>query len=171
MDSKDINYTPENIEEIISKQFVRFIDTTPNGNTRTWVVVGVGIEDGNANIDYNNDLDRVKWIIDKNARTKVNGSDKQMGVTQSSYKGDPCFEYVNTARDTNGIKTHILEVDTWDETATSGTYKAKMSDATILVETYSGNEVTWNLYFDGDPTDGTCTIANGVPTFTASISL
>lgn len=169
MNSKDIDYTPAGIDEIISKQFVRFIDTTPN-STPTWVVVGVGIEDGNANIDYNNNVDRVKWIIDKNARTKVNGSDKQMGVQQSSYKGDPCFEFVNDARDTTGLKTHVLEIDTWDEIST-GHYASKMSDATILVETYSGNEINWNLYFDGDPTSGTSTITSGTPSFTATTSL
>lgn len=170
MDTKNIDYTPDNIEEIISKQFVRFIDTTPTAQNPTWVVVGVGVEDGNADISYNNNIDRVKWLIDKNARTKVNGSDKQMGVTQSSYKNDPCFEFVNGARDTTGLKTHVLEVDTWNEVST-GNYASKMSEATILVDTYSGNQINWNLYFDGDPTSGTSTISSGTPTFTPSASL
>lgn len=170
MNSKDINYTPEDIEEIISKQFVRFINTTPTATNPTWSVIGVGVEEDNANISYNADIDRVKWIIDKNSRTRYRGNDKQMGVTQSSYKGDDCFEFVNKARDTSGIKTQILEIDTWDEVST-GNYATKMSDATIIIDEYSGNQIDWNVYFDGDPVEGTSTIANGVPTFTPTASI
>jgi len=170
MNSKDINYTPDGIEEIISKQFVRFIDTTPTASTPTWVVVGVGVEDDNANISYNPEVDRIKWIIDKNARTQHRSNDKQMGVTQSSYKGDPCFEFVEQARDTIGTKTHVLEVDTWNEIST-GNYASKMSDATIVIDEYSGNQINWNLYFDGDPTEGKSTISNGTPTFTPTASI
>ncbi len=170
MNSKDINYTPDNIEEIVSKQFVRFIDTTPSGNTRTWVVVGVGVEDDNANISYNPEVDRIKWIIDLSARTKHNSNDKQMSVTQSSYKGDPCFEFVEQGRDQVGYKTHILEIDTWNEVST-GNYACKMSDATITIDEYSGNQINWNLYFDGDPKEGTATISGGTPTFTPTTSL
>lgn len=170
MNSKDIDYTPDGIEEIISKQFVRFIDTTPSATNPTWAVVGVGVEEDNANISYNAEVDRIKWIIDKNARTKHNSNDKQMGVTQSSYKNDPCFEFVEQARDQIGYKTHVLEIDTWNEVST-GNYASKMSDATITIEEYSGSQIDWNLYFDGDPVSGTSTIASGVPTFTATTSL
>ena len=170
MNSKDINYTPDNIEEIVSKQFVRFIDTTPSAQNPTWVVIGVGVEDDNANISYNPEVDRIKWIIDLNARTLHRSNDKQMGVTQSSYKNDPCFEFVEQARDTIGTKTHVLEIDTWHEVST-GNYASKMSDATIVVDEYSGNQINWNLYFDGDPTSGTSTIASGTPTFTPTTSL
>lgn len=170
MNSKDINYTPDNIDEIISKQFVRFIDTTPSATNPTWAVVGVGVEDDNANISYNPEVDRVKWIIDKNARTNHRSNDKQMGVTQSSYKNDPCFEFVEQARDTIGTKTHVLEVDTWNEIST-GNYASKMSDATIVVDEYSGNQINWNLYFDGDPVDGKSTISSGTPTFTPTASV
>ena len=93
----DIDYTPSGIEEIISKQFVRFIDTTPSSNSPRWAVVGVGVEDGNANIEYNPNVDRVKWIIDKNARTRHSSNDKQMSVTQNCHKGDPEFEFVEKA--------------------------------------------------------------------------
>ena len=68
MDGKDINYTPSGIDEIITKQFVRFLDTTPSATNPTWAVVGVGVEDGNANIEYNAQVDRTKWIIEKNCR-------------------------------------------------------------------------------------------------------
>ena len=165
----DIDYTPAGIEEIISKQFVRFIDTTPSGLNPTWAVVGVGVEDGNANIEYNPNVDRVKWIIDKNARTRHSSNDKQMSVTQNCHKGDPEFTFVEKARDVIGYKSHIIEIDTW--TGSNGSYPTKYSDCTIVVNTYSGDNIEYTVYFDGDPKDGTSTISGGTPTFTPTASL
>jgi len=165
----DIDYTPSGIEEIITKEFVRFLDTTPSTNNPTWAVVGVGVEDGNANIEYNPQVDRTKWIIDKNARTKHSSNDKQMSVTQNCHKGDPEFIFVEKARDVLGYKSHILEIDTWE--GTSGNYPSKMSDCTIAINTYSGDTIEYTIYFDGDPVSGTSSITNGVPTFTPTASL
>lgn len=165
----DIDYTPSGIEEIISKQFVRFIDTTPTTNAPTWAVVGVGVEDGNANIEYNPNVDRVKWIIDKNARTRHSSNDKQMSVTQNCHKGDPEFEFVEKARDVLGYKSHIIEIDTWN--GTNANYPTKYTDCTIVIDTYSGDNIEYTIYFDGDPKEGTSTISGGTPTFTPTASL
>lgn len=165
----DIDYTPSGIEEIISKQFVRFIDTTPSSNSPTWAVVGVGVEDGNANIEYNPNVDRVKWIIDKNARTRHSSNDKQMSVTQNCHKGDPEFEFVEKARDVLGYKSHIIEIDTWN--GTNASYPTKYTDCTIVIDTYSGDNIEYTIYFDGDPKEGTSTISGGTPTFTPTASL
>lgn len=165
----DIDYTPEGIEEIISKQFVRFLDIVPSGASPSWAVVGVGVEDGNANIEYNPQVDRTKWIIDRNARTKHSSNDKQMSVSQNCHKGDTEFEFVEQARDKIGIKSHVLEIDTWK--GTGGSYPSKMSDCTIVVDTYSGDTIEYTIYFDGDPTEGNSTIANGIPTFVPTASL
>ena len=70
-------------------------------------------------------------------------------------------------RDQLNYMTHILEIDTWD--GTGGNYPAKLSDALITVTSYSGSEIEYDIYFNGDPTEGTASIANGVPTFTASL--
>ena len=165
----DIDYTPSGIEEIITKQFVRFVDTTPSSLSPTWAVVGVGVEDGNADIEYNPNIDRVKWIIDKSARTKHSSNDKQMSVTQNCHKGDPEFEFVEKARDVLGYKSHIIEIDTWN--GTEGSYPTKYSDCTIVVTSYSGDNIEYTIYFDGDPKAGTSTITGGVPSFTPTASL
>lgn len=164
----DIDYTPSGIEEILTKEFVRWIDKTPT-TTPTWVVVGVGVEDGNANIEYNPQVDRTKWIIDKNARTSHKSNDKQMPITQTCYKNDPEFEFINDCRDKMNNKTHVLEVDTWN--GNLGNYPARQTDATIVINTYNGNEITYTIYFDGDGQEGTATLSGNVPTFTPSTSL
>ena len=158
-----------NIEKILESQYQRFLDTTPS-SAATYKRIGIGVEEGNAGIEYNPDIERIKWIIDNSARSNHKSNDKQMSVPQKAYKGDPCFEFVNKGRDKMNYKTNLLEVDTWDE-VTTGHYKAKLSSATIVVTSYTGEEIDYDIYVDGDPTDGTVTISGGVPTFTATTSL
>ena len=160
---------PDTIEKIKESQFLRFIDTTPSAQNPTWKAIGVGVEEGNAGIEYNPNIERVKWIIEDSARSDHTNNDKQMSVPQKTYKNDPCFEFVNAGRDKLNYKTHVLEIDTWSGTGSS--YPSKMSDATVAITSYNGDELDWDLYFDGDPINGTSTIASGVPTFVASTSL
>lgn len=162
-------FDTDNIEKILESQFLRFIDTTPTALNPTWKVVGIGVEEGNAGIEYNADIERIKWIIDNSARTNHKSNDKQMAVPQKTYKNDPCFEFVNAGRDKLNYKTHLLEIDMWN--GTTGSYPAKMSDATIAITNYNGDEINWNLYIDGDPTEGTASVTSGVPSFTPTTSL
>ena len=107
--------------------------------------------------------------IEDSARNDHTGNQKTSSVTQKCYKNDPEFEFVNAGRDKLNYKTHILEIDLWDKVGQ--TYKAKYSDGLITVSSYSGGEIEYDLMFDGDPTDGTATISDGVPSFTATTSL
>ena len=158
---------PSDIEKIKTSQYLRFIDTTPTASAPTWKVVGIGVEE--ASTSYNPNIDRIKWIIEDSARSDHTSNDKQSSITQKAYKNDPCFEFVNAGRDKLNYKTHILEVDTWS--GSSGSYPAKQSAGLISVTDYSGEEISYDLYFDGDPVDGTVALANGVPTFTPNTSL
>ena len=160
---------PTNIEKIRESQYLRFIDTTPSGANRTWVAIGIGVEEGNAGAEYNPNIERVKWIIEDNARSDHKSNDKQISVPQKTYKNDPCFEFVNNGRDVLNYKTNILEIDTWN--VVNSAYKAKMSSGTIAITSYNGDEINWDLYFDGNPTDGTATISSGTPAFTESACL
>lgn len=158
---------PTNIEKLKTSQYLRFIDTTPN-STPTWKVIGIGVEE--ASTSFNPNVERIKWIIEDSSRSDHTANDKQSSITQKAYKNDPCFEFVNDGRDKLNYKTHILEIDTWNE-ASTGNYVAKKSDGLISITDYSGDEISYDLYFDGDPIDGTCTISDGVPTFSANVSL
>ena len=158
---------PSDIEKIKTSQYLRFIDTTPTGSSRTWKVVGIGVTE--LATEYNPQVDTEQWIIEDSARNDHTGNQKSSSVTQKCYKGDPEFEFVNEGRDKLNYKTHILEIDLWDKEGSN--YKAKESDGLITVTSYSGGEIEYDLMFDGDPRDGTATIADGVPTFTESASL
>ena len=154
---------PEDIEKLKTSQYLRFINTTPHTGTYTWKIVGIGITD--LETSYNPQVDTEKWIIEDTARNDQTGNQKQSSVTQKCYKNDPVFEFMNAGRDKLNYTTDVLEIDTWDE-VTDGTYSAKLSDALVTVSSYTGAEIGYNLYFNGDPKEGTATISDGVPTFT-----
>ena len=46
-----------------------------------------------------------------------------------------------------------------------------MSNAIIAITSYSGEEIEYDIYYDGDPVEGTVAISSGTPTFTPSASL
>ena len=160
---------PDSIEKIKRSQFLTFLDTTPSGTSKTWAIVGVGVDEYAT--AYNPQVDTEKWIIEDNARNDHTSNQKQGSVKQKCYKNDPTFEFVANGRDKLNYKTHILDIDTWNGTGTgsSATYPAKMSDGLVAITSYSGEEIEYDLYYDGDPTEGTVTITDGVPTFTPTI--
>ena len=155
-------------EKIREDQFLRFINTTPSGGDATWALIAAVEEDG-AGIEYNANVDRLKLIVNENAITNHKSNDKQLSATYLAYEGDPCFTFANAGRDKLNYKTQLLEVDLWDET--DGSYTAKMSNATLTVSNYNGNQIEFNLYVDGDPTEGTATVSGNTPTFIPTTSL
>jgi hypothetical protein len=160
---------PENIEKIERNQVLTYLDTSPTGSTRNWEILGIGITE--YGIAYNPQVDTEKWIIEKNARTDHSSNQKQGSVSQTAYKNDPIFEFVNQGRDKLNYKTNILDIDMWN--GTNGTYPATMSEGKIVVTNYMGENATieYDLYYEGDITEGTVTISDGVPTFTPTVSL
>ena len=160
---------PENIEKVNRSQFVTYIDTTPSGSSRTYKILGIGITD--YGISYNPQVDTEKWIIEDNARSDHTSNQKQSTVSQKIYKNDPCFEFVYAGLDKLNYTTNVLDVDRWN--GENGTYPAKMSTAKIAVTQYMGEEATieYDLYYEGNPVEGTVTITGGVPTFTPTVSL
>jgi hypothetical protein len=163
-----MNFDTSNMEKILESQFVRFIDSTPTATNPTWVLVAA-VEEDNAALEYNPNIERIKYIVDNSARTDHTSNDKQMSVPYQAYKGDPCFEFVEKGRDKLNYVTHLLEVDLWNESENS--YAAKMSDATIGITSYNGKTIEFDVYADGDPKEGTVTLSGQTPTFTPTASL
>ena len=157
---------PSDIEKIKRSQYQKFLDTTPS-STATWKVLGIGVSE--ASVDFGPQVDTEQWIIEDTARNDHSGNQKQLSVTQRCYKNDPEFEFINAGRDKLNYTSHILEIDTWG--GSNGSYPAKKSDCLITVTSYSGEEIEYTIYFNGDPEEGTASIADGVPTFTPTTSL
>lgn len=157
----------DDIEKIKRSDFLTYIDTTPSSSDPTWAVLGVGVDEYATS--YNPQVDTEKWIVEDNARNDHTSNQKQGSVTQKCYKNDPEFAFVAAGRDQLNYKTHILDIDVWN--GTTGSYPAKMSNAIIAITSYSGEEIEYDIYYDGDPEEGTVAISSGTPTFTPSASL
>ncbi len=157
---------PADILKNKRSQYQKFLDITPS-STESWKVIGIGISE--ASVDYNPQVDTEKWIIEDTARNDHTSNQKQLSVTQKCYKGDPEFEFVNAGRDKLNYLSHVLEIDTWN--GSEGSYPAKKSDCLITITSYSGEEIEYTIYFNGDPVDGTAIITNSDPSFTPTTSL
>lgn len=157
---------PTDIEKIKRSQYQKFLDITPS-STASWKVIGIGINE--ASVEFNPNVETEQWIIEDSARNDHTGNQKQLSVTQRCYKNDPEFEFINAGRDKLNYTSHVLEIDTWG--AENGSYPAKKSDCLITIESYSGEEIEYTIYFNGDPEEGTASISDGTPTFTPIASL
>ena len=157
---------PAGIEKIEREQFVTYLNTTPTGATKTFALLGVGITE--YGIEYNPQVDTEKWICEKNARSDHSSNQKQSGVSQKCYKGDPCFDFIEKGRDQLNYVTEILDIDGWK--GTEGSYPATLSAGKVVVTKFMGESavIEYDLYYDGDAKKGTVTFTNGVPTFTPS---
>lgn len=163
-----MRFDTSNYEKILESDFLRFLDTTPESETPTWVLIAA-VEEGNAGIEYNPNVDRIKFIVNKNASSNHTSNDKSMDVPYLAYKGDPCFTFANGGRDKLNYKTRLLEVDFWDKNGSS--YTAKMSNATMVINSYDGNTIEFTVNEDGDAVEGTVTMTGNTPTFTPTASL
>lgn len=163
------DYVPSGIEKIKRSQFLTYLNTTPSATNPKWDVLGVGITE--YGIAFNPQVDTEKWIIEDNARNDHSSNQKQGSVTQRCYKGDPVFEFINAGRDQLNYKTQVLDIDRWNGTGT--TYPAKMNDVIITITNYMGEnaEIEYDIYYDGDATEGTVTFTGSTPTFTPTTSL
>ena len=163
------DYVPSGIEKIKRSQFLTYLNTTPSAQSPKWDVLGVGITE--YGISFNPQVDTEKWIIEDNARTDHSSNQKQGSVSQKCYKGDAVFEFINAGRDQLNYKTQILDIDRWNGTGTS--YPAKMNDVIITITNYMGEDasIEYDIYYDGDATEGTVTFTGSTPTFTPTTSL
>lgn len=158
---------PDDIKKIERNEFLTYLDTTPVGSTRTFKPLGIGVTE--YAVSFNPNVENEKWILEKNSRTDHTSNQKQGSVSQKTYKNDALFEFVNEGRDKLNYVTNILDIDTWN--GNNGTYPATLSNGKIVITSYSGDVIEYDLYYEGDATVGTVTISDGVPTFTPTVSL
>ena len=162
------SYVPDGISKIDRSQFLTYLNTGTSANP-TWSVLGVGITE--YGVAYNPQVDTEKWIIEDSARNDHTSNQKQGSVTQKCYKGDPVFEFVSEGRDKLNYKTQVLDIDRWN--GSLGSYPAKKNDVIITVTNYMGEnaEIEYDIYYDGDPVEGTVTFSGTTPSFTPTTSL
>ena len=153
-------------------QIATYLNVTPAAQTKDWECVGVGITDYGQ--DFNPNTTTEKWIIHKNATTTLDSFQIQASASQSCYYGDPVYDFVNNLRRTgavgSNVKSEVLDIDLYDSTESGGitSYAATLYECAVVVTSYAKGEnpaIEYDIYYNGDPTLGTVTISDGVPTF------
>lgn len=157
-------------------EFATFLNTTPSGDTPTWVRFGKGVT--GQSIAYNPTVNSTQYIDEDNATSSVDAYAPVINTPQEAYKNDQVFEYVDNLRKTRAIGdeavTDILLVYVYDKQA-DAKYTAEKQTASISVTDFGGDAgnpltITYDIGFVGDPVVGTVVIANGIPTFTEDSS-
>ena len=160
------------MKKIDRTEWVDFLNTTPSVETPTWAIIGVGITDKST--DYNANTTEEKWIIHKNATKPTESYALTSGVEQTAYKDDPVFEFIDDIRyhlkTGSDAETTLLEIDKYSFTGeeTAPVYRARLWKVGIELGSNGGEtaKINYTINYNGDPTFGTVTFENGVPTFT-----
>lgn len=162
-------------ERLNNTSKVKFLNTTPKATTAKWDIIGRGIT-SNEN-SYGAKTTDEHWIIEDNERHSLDGYALGSDVEQTAIKGDGVFEYVDDLMykmaKGSECETQMLEIYKYrvDETGDTPKYDARLFNVLIIpdtdtIEGGSALKIKYKIQVQGDPTFGTVTFENGVPTFT-----
>lgn len=155
--------------KIKRSEFATFLNTGASSSA-TWSRMGKGIT--SQVVAYNPQTTTETYIDEDNATTNVDSYQIQIDSPMTAYSGDPVFDYVDALRKKHALgselETEVLLVNIYDKTGSS--YSAEKCKAIIVINEFGGEgggnvQLSFAIQINGDPVLGTCTITEGVPTF------
>jgi hypothetical protein len=158
------------MEKIKRSLFATFINTTPGTETATWAKMGKGIT--SQNISYNPNVTTEQYIDEDNAYSSVDSYAPALDGTQTCYKGEPVFTYIDGLRQKRAVgaelETEVLFVYLYD--GAENAFKAEKNKCVIQLGEFGGEgggsvQLTYTIGLNGNPVQGTATIAEGAVTF------
>ena len=165
------------MKQVKRSDIVGFLDTSKASSidSATWKIFGNGVT--TASYSYNPSTTSETWIVEDNARNTLDSYALSIDGEQSCLYGDDVFDFINGLRYSMSVGddaiTNLLLVDKYDyEGSGAGrTYKAQVFSCTIQIESYGGDggakpTISYTIGVNGDATNGTVTITDGVPAFT-----
>ena len=159
------------MEKIKRSLFATFINTTPGDGEATWAKMGKGIT--SQKISYNPNVTTEQYIDEDNAYSSVDSYAPSLDGSQTCYKGEPVFTYIDGLRQNRAVgkelETEVLFVYLYD--GAENAYKAEKNACVIQLGDYGGDgggsvQLTYTIGLNGDPENGTATVADGKVTFT-----
>jgi hypothetical protein len=159
------------MEKIKRSLFATFINTAPSGEAEVWARMGKGIT--SQKISYNPNVTTEQYVDEDNAYSSVDSYAPSLDGTQTCYKGEPVFEYIDALRKSRAVgsalETQVLFVYLYDGTENS--YKAEKNNCVIQLGDYGGDgggnvTMTYTVGLNGDPVIGTATVTDGEVAFT-----
>ena len=160
------------MEKIKRSLFATFINTAPGSESPVWAKMGKGIT--SQKISYNPTVTTEQYIDEDNAYSSVDSYAPSLDGTQTCYKGEPVFEYIESLRQARAVgadlETEVLFVYLYD--GEGNAYKAEKNACVIQLGDYGGDgggsvQLTYTIGLNGDPVKGTATIDNASVTFAA----
>lgn len=160
------------MEKIKRSLFATFLNTGTS-ETPVWSRMGKGIT--SQNLSYNPNVTTEQYIDEDNAYSSVDSYAPSVDGTQTCYKGEPVFTYIDALRQSRAVgsalETEVLFVYLYDGTETA--YKAEKNACVIQLGEFGGDgggsvQLTYTIGLNGDPVLGTAAIADGTVTFTAA---
>lgn len=152
-------------------EIMAFLNTTPSETAETFKIVGNGMTSGS--YSYEASETNETYIVDDNATTIIDSYALSLDGEMKCIFGDAVFDYINALRrkmatGTDAVTT-VLLVDKYD-VDNAGAFKAQKFNCSISISSYGGDggatpTIGFKINVNGNPTNGTVTIASGVPTF------
>ena len=153
-----------------------FLNIEPSGSSESWALVGNGMTTGSYTYEATETSET--YIINENATTTVDSYAVSLDGEMKCIYGDQVYDYINGLRynlatGTDAVTT-VLLIDKYD-VDDDGSFKAQKFNCSISISSYGGDGGTtptigFKINVNGDPIQGTATIASGVPTFTETVA-
>lgn len=149
-----------------------FLNIEPSGSSESWALVGNGMTTGSYTYEATETSET--YIINENATTTVDSYAVSLDGEMKCIYGDQVYDYINGLRynlaTATDAETTVLLIDKYD-VDDDGSFKAQKFNCSISISSYGGDGGTtptigFKINVNGDPVQGTATIASGVPTFT-----
>lgn len=162
----------DEIKKIKRSEFATFMNTTPSGVSPNWARMGKGIT--SQKITYNPVTTSETYIDEDNATNSVESYAPTLDGTQTCYKGEPIFTFLDGLRQGRktgaDLETDIVLVNIYDK-QTDNSYSAEKNHVVIQLGDFGGDgggtvQMTYTIALSGDPVQGKATITDGALTFT-----
>ena len=149
-----------------------FLNIEPSGSSESWALVGNGMTTGSYTYEARETSET--YIINENTTTTVDSYAVSLDGEMKCIYGDQVYDYINGLRynlaTATDAETTVLLIDKYD-VDDDGSFKAQKFNCSISISSYGGDGGTtptigFKINVNGDPVQGTATIASGVPTFT-----
>ena len=148
-----------------------FLNTNPTEGPETWALVGNGMTSGSYTYEATETSET--YIVNDNATTTVDSYALSVDGEMKCIYGDEVYDYINGLRyqlaTGTDAETTVLLVDKYD-VSEPNKFKAQKFACSISISSYGGDggatpTIGFKINVNGDPTNGTVTISEGVPTF------
>ena len=152
-----------------------FLNIDPGKEADKWAIVGNGMTTGAYAYEPNETSET--YIVNDNATTTVDSYAVSLDGEMKCIFGDEVYDYINGLRyklaTGTDAETTVLLVDKYDVTEETK-FKAQKFNCSISISSYGGDggatpTIGFKINVNGDPINGTVTLAEGVPTFEAAV--